>query len=103
MKNRIKAQEELKRRNAKIITPILWEGLSEEEIRRKLAEQQLERVNSRDRQSNGMSRKYNSESKLPPAEIYSHSPYKEMRDEAVQSSMQTLEKYLTQKQNEEEK
>jgi len=49
MKNRIKAQEELKRRNAKIITPILWEGLSEEEIRRKLAEEQLARVISREK------------------------------------------------------
>lgn len=37
VKYRIKAQEELMRRNAKIITPILYNGASEEELRRKIA------------------------------------------------------------------
>jgi hypothetical protein len=37
VKYRIKAQEELMRRNAKIITPILYNGTSEEELRRKIA------------------------------------------------------------------
>jgi len=41
VRNRIKAQEELLRRNAKIITPLLAVGLSEEERRRKLADEQL--------------------------------------------------------------
>ena len=37
VRNRIKAQEELLRRNAPIITPILANGSSEEQRRRKLA------------------------------------------------------------------
>jgi hypothetical protein len=37
VKYRIKAQEELMRRNAQIITPILYSGLSEDQQRRKIA------------------------------------------------------------------
>jgi hypothetical protein len=41
VKYRIKAQEELIRRNAPIITPILYNGSSEEEMRRKIALEQV--------------------------------------------------------------
>lgn len=47
VKNRIKAQEQMMRENDKIYTPILFTGISEEERRRRLAEDQLERINSR--------------------------------------------------------
>lgn len=42
-----------------------------------------------------MSRKYNSETKLPPSEHYTPSPYKEIMDEGQHFNMEALEKYLS--------
>jgi hypothetical protein len=84
VKYRIKAQEDLMRRNAKIITPILYMGDSEEEKRRKLAMEQVERVNSRESNAKSNLRIHNSEKKLPPAEFYHRNQYMERKDEAMQ-------------------
>ena len=75
VKYRIKAQEELMRRNAKIITPILYNGISEEEMRRKLALEQVERISSRESTVKPELRVYNSEKKLPPPEFYHRNHY----------------------------
>jgi hypothetical protein len=84
VKYRIRAQEELMRRNAKIITPILYNGNSEEEMRRKIAFEQVERINSRDSTVKPGLRIYNSEKKLSPPEFYHRNHYIERKDEGMQ-------------------
>lgn len=87
VKYRIKAQEELMRRNAKIITPLLYTGNSEEELRRKIAMEQVERVTSRESNAKTSQRVYNSEKKLPPPEYYHRNLYVDRKDEAMQINL----------------
>lgn len=90
VKNRIKAQEQMLRRNDPILTPILVGAVSEEEQRRQLAQQQLQRRNSRGSGSGSSElraeRKYHSEKKLPPPQPFSRNPYLQTQEQGMQFS-----------------
>lgn len=95
VKYRIKAQEELMRRNAKIITPILYSGSSEEELRRKIAMEKAERMNSRESHAASSQRISNSEKKLPPSMLYHSNVYRQRKEEGMQFDLdQELQKAI---------